>query len=130
MKFLNGILLKSSTDKSPYILTPSPVITLFNIVISISSLTTLKLAIRSKPQYIQDARDQGVYLVLLTPQHFFRPCVLVKDTCCANYSPRPAKRHIFSPSVRSHWHKHLQTKEETGQPQLAFSLRRPERDLY
>lgn len=58
--------------------------------------------------------------MLFTAQLFFWPCVLIKDTYWANYSPQPTKRHIFSPPVRSHWH--LLTKEETGQPQLASLL--------
>ncbi len=65
---------------------------------------------------------KGGYVVLFTAQHFFWPCVLIKDTYRANYSSLSAKSHIFSPLVRSHWHKHLQTKEETRQTQLAELL--------
>lgn len=64
--------------------------------------------------------EQHLYLVLFTAQLFFWPCVLIKDTYWANYSPQPSKKHIFSPPVRSHWH--LLTKEDTGQPELAELL--------
>lgn len=40
-------------------------------------------------------------LLLFTALCFFRPCVLIKDTYCANYSSQPAIRHIFSLPVRS-----------------------------